>query len=178
MVQHEFLVIRMSGQINLLDHRDGLAGVVCIDSETVVVNQQFAFGLNVCLGLHALGQRCKVFLHLSHRVGAVGGGTQVGHQPRSLLRRCAVERRLAFLPHVEPLGLARLLRAKLHAVVGVDGGRTTNFPRFCFLHSFKFLGVWEFRSLDDTKGNHTSQLSVLSSQLVHAKLTILTSVAW
>ncbi len=135
LVQHEFLVIRMSGQINLLNHRDGLAGVVCIDSETVVVNQQFAFGLNVCLGLHALGQRCKVFLHLSHRVGAVGCHGEVSHQLWLFLRGGLVEARAAdaLLVHLGRTPLR--LRTEVETVVGVDGGRTTNFLWFSILHS-------------------------------------------
>lgn len=124
----------MSGQINLLHHGDGLAGIVCKDSETVFVNQQFAFWLYVRLGLHALGQQGQVFLHLCHGVGAVGRHGEVSHHLWLLLRLCLVETRAANGLLVQLGALALGLRAELHAVVGEECGRASNFLGFLYYH--------------------------------------------
>ena len=113
-------------------HGDGLAGIVCKDSETVFVNQQFAFWLYVRLGLHALGQQGQVFLHLCHGVGAVGRHGEVSHHLWLLLRLCLVETRAANGLLVQLGALALGLRAELHAVVGEECGRASNFLGFLF----------------------------------------------
>lgn len=115
-------------------HGDFHLCMVGVDGQTVVgLAEHASFGQGRLLLLDVLRQGVEVAHHLAHGIGTIGGGTQVGHQPRSLLGACAVERRLAFLLHVEPLGLARLLRAELHAVVVIERGRATHFLRF-FCH--------------------------------------------